>query len=414
MTTSKGTTFPDVAPISTHTFRMSKFSSQYHTADMVYGVYAGNVFPMINSDDPEHKYWLLRNKVAIYDVPERPLEISGPDAEAFLEFIFCRTISTLKVGRGRYAIACTHNGGVFMDGVLFRLDPDRFWYVQADGAMETWLIAHSAGFDVRISDPKSQVLQIQGPSSLHVMKAASDGAINDSMGYFHSGFYELGGQKVFVSRTGWTGERGYEVYTLGDDTEHQVLWRHLIAAGKPFGMEFATADPMEPRRIEAGILDNLIDMDMGMTPYQAGLGAFVDLEKPDFLGRDALLQADRNPLLFGLKCSATPSRGAVLLDGDLIVGRVTNGSWSPSLNCGIGYARFDAPGDWPNRSLNLKQPGGEIAPCEIVELPFLDPEKLLARGLVGEAEMRSRFRSGTRSPEVSARFSSTMRLRTGR
>lgn len=381
MTVATGITFPEVVPISTHTFRMSRYSAVYHTDDMVYGVYAGNVFPMMNGDDAEHKYWLLRNKVALYDVPERPLEISGPDAETFLERIFARKISTLNVGRGRYTIACTPSGGVFMDGVLFRLDADRFWYVQADGAMEAWLVAQSEGFDVEISDPMSQVLQIQGPASFQVMQAASDGAIDETMGYFHSGFYVLDNQRVYVSRTGWTGERGYEVYSLGEQTDHVALWHHLMAAGEPFGMEFATADPMEPRRIEAGILDNLIDMDHTMTPFQAGLGAFIDLDKGDFVGRAALVNADKTPLLFGLKCAAAPLRGGVLMDGNAVVGRVTNGTWSPSLECGIGYARFNEAADWANRPVVVTQPSGEAMPCEIVSLPFFDPAKKLARGV---------------------------------
>ena len=125
-----------------------------------------------------------RRKAAMYDVPERPVEIGGPDAVRFMERIFARRVGTLKEGRGRYAIACAPNGGVFMDGILFKLSEDRFWYVQPDGALETWLIAHSEGFDVTISDPKSRVIQIQGPKSLEIMHAASNGAIDEKMGYF--------------------------------------------------------------------------------------------------------------------------------------------------------------------------------------------------------------------------------------
>ena len=88
------------------------------------------------------------------------MEISGPDVLSFLEYIFARKISDLKQGHGRYAIACTHQGGVFMDGILFRLDDDRFWFVQPDGSLDTWLLAHKCDFDVHITDPHSRVLQI--------------------------------------------------------------------------------------------------------------------------------------------------------------------------------------------------------------------------------------------------------------
>ncbi len=88
------------------------------------------------------------------------MEISGPDALVFLEKIFARQISSLMVGRGYYTLACTHSGGLFMDGILFRLGETRFWFVQPDGDMHTWFLAHNTGFDVTISDPKSRVLQL--------------------------------------------------------------------------------------------------------------------------------------------------------------------------------------------------------------------------------------------------------------
>ena len=139
---------------------------------------------------------------------------------------------------------------------------------------------------------------------------------------------------------------------------------------------------MNIRRIEAGILDNVTDMDMSMTPFQAGLGAFIDLDKQDFVGRAALLQADRRRLLYGLKCAAAnPVAPAPVLDGDREVGRVTVGAWSPFLKCGIGYIRFHEPGEWAGRNLSLRSEEGEAQPCEIVDLPFFDPEKRIARGL---------------------------------
>ena len=122
--------------------------------DTVMGVYAGRYYSVYNGEDVEEGYWSLRRQAVLYDVPERPVEISGPDAERFLEYVFARRISTLKTGRGRYAIACSHDGGLFMDGVLFKLADQRYWYVQPDGALETWLLAHSNGFDVKVSDPQ--------------------------------------------------------------------------------------------------------------------------------------------------------------------------------------------------------------------------------------------------------------------
>ena len=109
------------------------------------GLCAGRFFAHYYSDDPVAAYWAMRQKAVLYDVPERPLEVSGPDALHFLEMIFSRKISNLKVGRGYYTIACTFGGGIFMDGILFRLAPDRYWFVQPDGRSGKILAAVSAG-----------------------------------------------------------------------------------------------------------------------------------------------------------------------------------------------------------------------------------------------------------------------------
>ena len=269
-----------------------------------------------------------------------------------------------------------------MDGVLFRLEDDRFWYVQADGAFETWLTAHSGGYDVTISDPRSRVIQIQGPASMDIMQAASAGQIDANMRRFQSGFFDLGGQRLYVSRTGFTGELGYEVYCNGEATDHLALWDHLMAAGEPFGMEFSSTRSMTIRRIEAGILGNMTDMDTTMTPFQAGLGPFIDMDKDAFIGRAALVDADRRTLLYGVRCdNAVPGRDSVVLVGQEPVAVLTAGVDSPTLGCGIGYARFQEPGEWSNRELKLRLPDASVHPCTVVDLPFVDPERLIARGL---------------------------------
>ena len=371
----------DTVRVSSRSFEASPYLERYDSPDSVRGVYAGRFFTIHNGEDPVRKYWTLRRKALIYDVPEKPVEISGPDAVPFLENVLSRKVATLAEGRGRYAIACTPQGGVFMDGVLFRLAHDRFWYVQADGALETWLMAHSGGCDITISDPRSRVIQIQGPASMDIMRSASAGQIDAGLRYFRSGTFDLGGQRLYVSRTGFTGEVGYEIYCNGEATDHLALWDHLMAAGEPHGMEFSSTRSMTIRRIEAGILGNTTDMDTTMTPFQAGLGAFVDMDKGDFIGRAALVGADRRTLLHGVTCKgAVPGRGSTVLDGERPVATLTVGVASPTLGCGIGYARFREPGEWIGRALKVRLPDGSIQPCTVVDLPFVDPERLIARG----------------------------------
>lgn len=368
--------------VSARRFEESPFIKRTDSEKMVRGVYAGRYFPIFLGEDPLKKYWTLRRKALIFDVPEKPVEISGPDACVFLEKVLSRKITPLQEGRGLYAIACTPQGGVFMDGVVFKLGVNRYWYVQADGAFETWLLAHSGGFDVTISDPQSRVLQIQGPTSIDIMKAATDGAVNEDLKYFRSGFFNIGGQTLYVSRTGFTGELGFEIYTNGQSTDHLALWDHLISAGEPWGMEFSSTRAMTIRRIEAGILGNLTDMDTSMTPFEAGLAAVIDMDKKDFIGREALETCDQRPLLMGVTCQTeTPAAGASIIDNGNAVGHVTAGVPSPTLECGIGYARFYQPGDWVGQNLKLKLPDASVHACEIVSVPFFDSAKNIVRGL---------------------------------
>ncbi len=366
--------------VSARRFEQSPFRKLWETPDTVMGVYAGRFYATRNGEDIADCYWTLRRKAMLYDVPERPVEISGPDVVQFLERIFTRPVADLKPGRGRYAIACAHHGGLFIDGVLFRLDENRFWYVQPDGALETWLLAHSEGFDVKVSDPKSRVLQVQGPVSFAILQALTEGAITEKMGYFHSGFFTIAGQEVYVSRTGWTAEWGYEIYTQSG-TDCPMLWDRIMTVGMPLGMQFGSVASMEIRRIEAGILDAGTDFDLTTNPWEAGLGSFVDLEARDFIGRKALLTAPRRRRLFGLTSEGVPGYGQPILDAGKVVGHVTAAALSPFFGSGIGYARMVEADDWVGRELAVQSANGAVIACKITDLPFYDPEKRIPRGL---------------------------------
>jgi len=371
-----------IVRVSAKRFEASPYVEKYVNDDILFGIYCGRLYPMTVGEDPIEHYWKLRRQVLLYDVPEKPLEIKGPGAVALLERVFTRRIGNLKQWRARYAISCTPQGGVLMDGVLIRLAQDHFWYVHADGEFESWLLAHAEGLDVSVRDPQSRVLQIQGPAALDVLRVSTNGQVPDVFGYFHAGRFDFGGQSLLVSRTGWTGEIGFEVYSDGLTTDHHALWEHLMLHGEPHGMMFSSAESMGIRRLEAGILDNGTDIERSMTPFEAGLGPFVDLQKTGYVGRDALLNADRGCMLFGLTCAGTvPFAGLEVLDGDEPVGRMTAGAWTPYLETGIGFVRFGHIDDWVGRKLAVCTRDGSRHSCDIVSLPFYDPEKKIPRGL---------------------------------
>ena len=192
-----------------------------------YGEYAGRIVLLSLGNDLVEEYWNLRKGVGLFDVPERPVEIRGPDSLKMLNRLFTRPVDKLRVGRGSYGLLCHQRGGLVCDGILFRIDDDCYWYVHADADVYTWLVAHAHDLDVNIRDPQSWVLQVQGPKSMEVLANACDGGAPESFNYFDIFQGRMGGQDVLVSRTGWSAELGFEVYNLDADVDGPALWDQL-------------------------------------------------------------------------------------------------------------------------------------------------------------------------------------------
>ena len=371
-------------PVGVKRFDKGPYFDFYHKEDNLYGVYAERFYPISIGTNTEEMYWNLRRKAVMYDVPEKPIQIEGPQAGEFLDKVFSRKISTMKVGRGKYAIACYEDGGIFIDGVFFRLEENKFWYVQPDGPLETWLKAHQADFKVKISDPSSRVIQIQGPKSQEILFKLTNGSLDDSFKYYHSGFFEIAEQKVYISRTGWTAELGYEIYSLGKDTNYKKLWDTILEIGKPFGLVHDGILSMEIRRIEGGILDSNTDFDFSMNPYEAGLGSLVDLSKDNFIGKKALevLVQKTGKKLFGIiSDEAFKYKSNISLSNNEIVGYLPASTWSPTLKKYIGYVRFNYSGKWTDFKVKAEGIDKNLVDCEIVDLPFYDKEKKIPRGI---------------------------------
>ena len=379
----------DTVRLSSYRLSQSPFADRYVTDQTIFGVYCDRLYPLKTShdEDPIPQYWKLRQDVLLYDVPEKPLEIIGPDAARMLDRVLTCRVETLAVGRVRYGIAGNEDGTVLMDGVVMRLGQDRYWYVKANGEFTSWLKAHAIGFDVTVSDPNSRVLQIQGPKSLDVLDAAIGGGLSADFKYFHAGFFDVCGQTLWVSRTGWTGEVGIEIYCNSgpEPTDHHALWDDLFACGESFGMNFSSSSSMGIRRIESGILDNGSDIEPDLTPFGAGLGHFVRLDKEYFIGRAALERADRSQLLFGLVCpTVAPDAGMHVHFENGPVGHVTIGTWSPTLDTGVGYVRFDRPllgNDWFGKTVYLLDHDGTPHEATVDTLPFVDKHKRLPRAV---------------------------------
>ncbi len=349
--------------------------------DPEFGVYNRRLrslaYGNVNAQD---LYWCLRRQVGLAHTGELATEIRGPGAEAMLNRVFTRDVSRVRVGRCSYQIACFEDGGMLMDGVLLRLEPDRFWYVQGDGEFPVWLRAQSRGFDVEISDPQVWISQVQGPRSMDVLAQVADAGMPQPFRYFDLAFIHIGGQPVVISRTGFTNELGWEFY-FGADADADVIGERIMAAGEPHGMHTIPGAATNARRIEAGLHFSGTDFDASVTPFAAGHGALVDLDKPDFIGKAALAGADQRRRTWGLQCAGGVARHgeALSLEGNP-AGRVCSSDWSPYLQCGIAIVRLDDPQLGPGTRLQVACRDGQTREGEICELPMYDRNGDIPRG----------------------------------
>ncbi len=349
-----------------------------------YTVYNHTLLP-ICYDDPETEYWKLLNDVTLWDVAvERNVEIGGPDGLRFAQLLTPRDLAQCRVGQGRYVLLTAEDGGIVNDPVLLRLAENRFWLACADSDVLLWAkgIARGSGLQVELRELDVAPLQIQGPKSRPLMRALFG---EDVLGLGYYGFTRtrLDGIPLIVTRTGWSGELGYELYLL-DAQRGTDLWQRVLEAGKPFGI--APTGPSDIRRIEAGILNYGIDMTLENNPFELGLERLVNLDKPaEFIGRDALRRLKQEGVrrrlagveIDGARLELNMTRYPVHASGREI-GYVTSAVHSPRLKKNIGYAMLPVERCAPGARLEVETPAGARA-ATVVEMPFVDPKKALAK-----------------------------------
>src|SRR3989475_5552004 len=263
------------------------FDSTLKAGCKSYTVYNHTFLPSYY-DDPVKEYWHLLKQVALWDVAvEREVETRGPDGFEFRQPLPPRDLRQCRVGQGKYVLITDEAGGILNNPVLLRLEENRFWIALADSDILLWAkgVARGSGLDVTISEPDASPLQVQGPKSKALMGDLFGEKVTDLAYYFFTST-ELNGIPLLVTRTGWTGEVGYELYLL-DASRGGDLWDAVIKAGKPYGIR--PTGPSDIRRIEAGVLNYGADMTVENNPHEVGLGWTGDLAQPeDFIGKKAL------------------------------------------------------------------------------------------------------------------------------
>ena len=349
-----------------------------------YTVYNHTFLP-ICYDDLEQEYWRLLRDVTIWDVSvERNIEISGPDGFRFMSLLTPRDMNKCPVGRGRYVILTDDNGGIVNDPVLLRIEENRFWLAAADSDILLWArgVARNSAMNVDIRELDVAPLQIQGPKSRDLVNDLFGPRVQ-TLAYYEFFEAELGSIPVIVTRTGWTGELGYEIYLL-DVSRGVELWDHIIEAGATYGI--APTGPSDIRRIEAGILNYGIDMTLATNPYELGLERLVSLDKAeDFIGRDALKRIAAEGVerklvgvdIAGNRLDLNMTKWPVR-SGNVPLGEVTSAVYSPRLAKNIGYAMLPMSHTAPGTQVTVDTCDGERL-ATVVTMPFIDPGKAIAK-----------------------------------
>ena len=338
------------------------------------------------------EYDALVNRVTLWNVAvERQIRVRGPDAEAFVNYVITRDASKIAPMRGKYTILCNEKGGILNDPVLLRLSEDEFWFSISDSDLLLWLqgVNIARQFDVDIAELDVAPLQIQGPLSEELMSDLFGDAIHE-LPYYGLMEAELAGCNVIVSQTGFSGEKGYEVYVRDATLHAEAVWYALRGQGSRYGMRVIA--PAHHRRIAAGILSWGQDMDTETSPFQVNLTYQIARKKEaDYIGKAALeaqrdeIDAGRYPFalkLVGLKMGGKPITDYapdfwLIADTDgARVGYVTSPWWSPELECNIalGYVPWEMSGIGTELRVILPEAyvdvSGEAVEAHVSEVPF--------------------------------------------
>ncbi len=325
----------------------------------------------------EDSYHHLKQYVQIWDVAaERQVEISGKDSAKLVQLMTCRDLSKSKDGRCYYCPIIDDNAGLINDPVVLRLNENKWWVSLADSDVILFAKGLAIGnkFDVKIFEPDVDIMAIQGPKSFELMeKVFGDKIVN--LKFFGFDYFEFGGNKHLIARSGWSKQGGYEIYV-----EHNVsglkLYDHLFEIGKEFNIKPGCPNLIE--RIESGLLSYGNDIDNGDNPYECGFDKYINIDsKVNFLGKEKLKKIKSEGIkkkLMGVmldidKISITGSLDLSDQDNNLI-GELRSACYSPHFKKVIGIAMMKKS-HW-NIDQNVKASiNGDICSGKVCDLPFI-------------------------------------------
>jgi aminomethyltransferase len=338
--------------------------------------FGGFAMPVQYAEGIRAEHQAVRSAAGMFDLSHMgEMRVRGDEAVEFVSRVTTNDPAALDVGQAQYSVMCLEDGGIVDDLVVYRLGELDFRMVvnAANIAKDReHLLEHAADFDVDLTDESEEValVAVQGPRAQEVVGPLSSEPL-EPVGYYRFVTGEVAGVGAVISRTGYTGEDGFELYV--DAPDAPGLWRTLLESGASRGLKPAGLGARDTLRLEMGYALYGQDIDEETTPLEAGLGWLVKLEKGEFVGRDALRRQDeagveRRLRGFRLTERGFPREGYPVLYGGEEVGPVRSGTVSPSLEEGIGTV-YLPPGAEPGEDVSVAIRDREVA-GEVAETPF--------------------------------------------
>ena len=393
---------------------------------------------------PVEEHLNVRRNVGMQDLSTMgEVDIKGPGAERLVRRLLVNEVQDMQPGQLRYSTMCNERGGVVDDVTVYKFDDEHFMIVTGSGPrlkVFRWISEHARGSSAYATDVTAAIALpvVQGPRSRQFLKSVAEDVDLDALRFFRFAPCSIGGVEVLISRSGYTGELGYELYTPADQAG--ALWEFLLEKGRAFDLRPYGVETMQSLRIEKALPLYGPDISEDDTPFHVGLSRWIRFDKRDFIGREALLRLqerglDRRWAGLTIESEVPAAPGAAVysvgdvatfretietgaeageqedaaMPGDRQIGRVTSSVMGHSVGKMLAMAYLDTAHSWPGNNLVVEVNGRPI-PAKVSQTPFFDPENARIRSEPSEDGRRFEPRPAatTSSPwsNVSARQSS--------
>lgn len=380
------------------------------------------IFPT-SYTSPVEEHLNVRRNVGMQDLSTMgEVDIKGPGAERLVRRLLVNEVQDMEPGQLRYSTMCNEDGGVIDDVTVYKFSDEHFMVVASSGPrLKTcrWIHAHAIGSSAYVTDVTAAVALpvVQGPRSRQFLKTMAEEIDLDGLRFFRFASCKVGEVELIISRSGYTGELGYELYTPADQAS--VLWEDLLKRGAEFDLRPYGVAAMQSLRIEKALPLYGPDISEENTPFQLGLSRWIRFDKRDFMGREALLRIQEKGIekrwvglvlesdvpatsgakIYGVGDVATyreeietgPEAGGredEVLPGERAVGRVTSSAWGPTVGKTLALAYVDVAHSWPGNNL-VVEINGRPVPARVANTPFFDPEMARARAAPEEDDRRA-------------------------